>query len=108
MKYQMKLVYIAGPYRAKTIYGVAQNIHNAAEVAIKYWKQGCAVICPHKNTGFLDGCTGELDDHIWLMGDLEMIRRCDAIVMMKNWKESAGARAELGLALSLKKEVIYD
>ena len=44
---------MAGPYRADTIYGVAQNIQKARDVALRLWKLGYAAICPHSNTAFL-------------------------------------------------------
>jgi len=49
------------------------------------------VICPHLNTAFM----GRGDDRQWLDGDLEILRRCDAIYMLNGWRDSAGALAEL-------------
>ena len=88
----MKVVYIAGPYRADTPHGIVENIRRAEDVAITYWRRGYAVICPHKNTALLDGAC---PDETWLKGDLELLRRCDIIVMMKGYEHSTGARAEL-------------
>lgn len=101
----MKVAYVAGPYRAKTPHGVVENIRCAEAVALKYWKLGYAVICPHMNTALLDG---ECPDAIWLDGDLELIRRCDVLVAMEKWKQSQGATAEVELALNLGLEVIYE
>ena len=101
----MKLAYIAGPYRNLDICGVVENIRRAESVAVKYWKLGYAVICPHKNTALLDG---HCPDSVWLEGDLEMVRRCDVVVAMRDWVNSAGARAEVALANELDIPVIYD
>ena len=101
----MKLAYIAGPYRAGHGRTVRENIRSAEIVALKYWKLGYAVICPHLNTAFFDG---EAEDSIWLEGDLEILRRCDVIVLMKNWHESSGAKEERRLAKSLGKEIIEE
>jgi nucleoside 2-deoxyribosyltransferase len=107
----MKLIYIAGPYRAYlpdgkiNISGVHQNIEEAGKVALKYWQAGNAVICPHKNTAYFDGAA---PDEVWLEGDLEMIRRCDAVVMMKGWENSKGSIKEHELAQLLAKEIIYE
>ncbi len=101
----MKLLYTAGRYRAPTINGIHDNIQAARRVALKYWKLGYAVICPHANTAFMDGAC---EDQVWLDGDLEMIRRCDVVVMIPGWKESRGAVVEHELAVSLGKEVIYE
>lgn len=102
---RMKLVYVAGPYRARTIRGVVKNIREAERIALKYWKLGYAVIGPHKNTALLDG---EVADDVWLEGYMEMIRRCDIIVMCPRWKESAGAVAEHELAQELGLEIVYE
>jgi hypothetical protein len=98
-------VYISGPYRAKTVYGVQQNIEAAREYALKYWKQGHAVICPHANTALMDG---ELPDASWLAGDIEMLKRCDCIVMMPTWSASEGASKEHQEAIKAGLEVIYE
>ena len=58
----MKIVYIAWPYRASSMWWIQQNIERAREVAFKYWHKGYAVICPHLNTQFMDG---EDDSDIW-------------------------------------------
>ena len=100
----MKLYFISGRYRAATIRGVVENIRAAEAVALKYWTLG-AVICPHPNTALLDG---SLPDETWLAGDLEMLKRCDVIVMLPDWNKSAGAIQEHKLAVRLGLEVIYE
>ena len=52
----MRIAYISGPYRARTHDGVFENIMRARKVAREYWMKGFAVICPHTNTIFMDGC----------------------------------------------------
>jgi hypothetical protein len=101
----MKLAFISGPYRASSSYKVQQNIYRAELIAKKYWKLGYAVICPHKNTSLFD-CM--LPDEVWLEGDLEILSRCDVIVMMGNWDKSVGALGELKLARDLGMEIIFD
>lgn len=39
---------------------------------------------------------------------LAMLRCCDAIYLLKNWNQSAGARAECALAEKLNLEIIYE
>ena len=101
----MKVAYIIGPYRAKNPYEMVQNIRRAEKVALKYWKKGYAVICPHKNTALFDGY---LPDEVWLKGDRELIKRSDVIIVMKHWIRSEGSTVELQLAKKLKKEVKYE
>jgi len=101
----MKVVYIAGPYRSKDgPNGIYENIQRARTEAIKWWRQGYAVICPHMNTALMDGACA---DEVWLDGDLELIRRCDIVVMLPRWKESEGATAEHNEARLHAKEIIY-
>ena len=105
MPSNIKLAYIAGPYRAATLHEIYANIRLAGKYAEKYWKLGYAVICPHMNTAFMDGI---VPDSLFLDGDKEMLRRCDIVVMMPNWRSSNGASAERSLALQLGKEIIYE
>lgn len=93
----MKLLYVAGPYRSRHrgMRGVHENIERAASIALELWVAGAAVICPHKNTAFFDGAA---EDSVWLTGDLEMLRRCDAVVMVPGWEQSVGAVEERRVA----------
>lgn len=103
----MKLVYVAGPYGQKTalngvgnIKGVDENIHQARKIAIELWEMGYAVICPHLNTSHFEiDC--KLDHAGYLKGDLEIIKRCDMVVMTPDWMESRGATMEYDHAMSL-------
>jgi hypothetical protein len=92
----MKLLYVAGAYRAKTIYDSSVNIRVAEAVAAELWRRGAAVICPHKNTAFLDGVTS---DKNFLDGDLLMLEKCDAVIMLPGWDISKGASGEYNHAL---------
>lgn len=101
----MKVAYIVGKYRSKTIEGTRDNIGRARKTAIKYWKKGYAVICPHLNTALFDGLA---DDEVWLKGDQEILKRCDVIIMMRGWKKSVGAKSEYQLAKRLRKQIIFE
>lgn len=95
----MKVVMLGGKHRdGRGIWYVKENIRCAEEVAIKLWRLGLATICPHKNTAFFDGAA---DDNVWIAGYLEIMNRCDALVLLPNWKESAGARGEKDMAETL-------
>lgn len=94
----MKVVYIAGPYRAASEWQVLENIRRAESLALEAWKLGAAVICPHKNTAFFGGAA---PDETWLKGDLEILGRCDAILCVPGWEQSVGAKGEVQLARSL-------
>lgn len=101
----MQVIYVAGSYGATSNWGRHQNIEHAKTVARHLWQIGWAVICPHANTAEFDG---EDDRSIWIEGDLEILRRCDAIMMLENWSESEGAKKELELAESLGLQVYHE
>jgi hypothetical protein len=94
----MKLIYVAGPYRASGEWALVQNIRRAEALALEVWKLGAACICPHKNTALFGG---SCEDSVWLEGDLEMLRRCDAVVCTDDWQRSEGARNEVAEAKRL-------
>lgn len=86
------VVYIAGPFRAPTHWKQEQNIRTAEYYALEVWKMGGIALCPHLNSrNFQD----VLPDDAWLEGDLVLLEKCDAILMVPNWQASLGARAEL-------------
>jgi hypothetical protein len=94
----MKVAYVAGPYRASTPYQTLLNVQEASRVSLELWKMGYAVICPHKNTSMFDG---ECEELIWLNGYLEILKRCDIVIITHNWDESDGAIKEVAFADSL-------
>jgi hypothetical protein len=102
----VKLIYVAGPFRSRNVngksnaWGVQTNVMNAMKLALEVWKLGHAALCPHANTMFFqdaDGCA----DEVWLDGDIEMLRRCDAMIVTSDWQRSSGARKEVSVADSL-------
>ena len=94
----MTVVYIGGPYSAPTQYLIEQNIRAAETLALEVWKLGAVAICPHTMTRFYEGV---LPRATWLEGDLELLRRSDALLLVKGWEESAGTRAEVQHAARL-------
>ena len=109
----MKVVYIAGPFRStnpdgrSNSWGVQQNVMQAMAVALEVWKMGHAALCPHANTMFFQDADGTVDS-VWLRGDLEMLKRCDALMLAPNWEKSSGARAEVEFAQGNKIPVFTD
>ena len=100
----MKLVYLAGPYRAASEWELVQNIRNAEALALQVWQSGAACICPHKNTALFGGAA---DDSVWLEGDLEIMRRCDAVLCTDDWGRSQGTREEVRIATELDIPIFF-
>jgi len=105
MTNEMKLAYVAGPYRGRTHNDVAQNIAAAREVAAHLWSLGYAVICPHLNSAFMSGAAPE---DTFLHGGLAMLRRCDLVVLVPNWQASQGTALEIEEARSCGLPIFSD
>jgi hypothetical protein len=88
----MKVIYIAGPYRADTERGIIENIRKAEAVAIEVWKAGYVALCPHMNTRLFGGIC---PDEVWLEGTLELMSRCDGVFLVPGWETSSGTIAEI-------------
>ena len=101
----MKVIYVAGPFRGKTAWDVAENIRQAERLAIEVARAGAMPLCPHSNGGNFDGtCT----DKFWLDGTQELLRRCDAVILTEDWERSVGAQGEHDLAEELGLPIFYD
>ncbi len=94
----MRVIYLAHPITARSQWGISQNIRAAERLALVLWHLGAAVICPGKNTENYDG---DLPRDAILAGDLEIMRRCDAVVAAPGWRDSFGAADEVDRALLL-------
>ena len=94
----MMTVYIAGPFRGPNRWTVKRNVQVAREWALRVAEAGHVPVCPHAMYEDFDGL---LTDRFWLDATMELMRRCDAVVMIPGWEDSAGARGELKEALSL-------
>ena len=90
----MKLIYVAGPFRASTRWGVELNIRRAEALALEVWRLGAVGVCVHSMCRYFEGAA----DDVWLAGDLELLRRCDAVLVTDDWERSTGAIAEVKFA----------
>lgn len=100
----MRVIYVAGPFRGKSQWAIAENIRNAERLALEVWRMGAAAICPHANTAHFQGAA---PDEVWLKGDIEILLRCDAVVMTPDWERSQGATEERRAALTHGIPVYY-
>jgi nucleoside 2-deoxyribosyltransferase len=99
------VIYIAGPFRSASAFvpgqqdawGIHQHVTNAMAWALKVWRAGGVALCPHGNTFCFQNSA---PDHVWLEGDLELLRRCDAVLLIPGWSQSAGATAERDFAVA--------
>ena len=87
----MKLIYIAGPYRGENAHEVEMNIRAAEEWILPLAKLGVVPQCVHSMYRYFDGTmTGEF----WLDATMEVMRRCDAVLLVGQWAVSEGSVKE--------------
>lgn len=91
----MRVIYIAGPFRGPSAWAIESNIRVAESLALEVWRAGAVAVCPHANSRYFQGAA---PDDIWLTGYLELLRRCDAVLVTPDWTRSAGAMAEVAEA----------
>jgi hypothetical protein len=94
-----KLIYIAGPYR-----GWPDSDHPFIFWVARY---GFYPVCLHLNSNPRPYFTTAQDREFWLASTLELMRRCDAVFFMPDWKLSEGARAEHEEAKRLGMKIFY-
>ncbi len=94
----MIAVYVAGPYRAATPWEVELNVRRAEALALEVARLKCAPVCPHTMYRFFDKA---LSDGRWLSVCLELLSRCDAVVLAANWDKSEGSAGEVDEARAL-------
>jgi hypothetical protein len=103
----MLMVYVAGPFSAPTREGVELNIRKAVAVGLDVAKIGAFPVIPHANTAHPD--FEKLQPYtFWIDGTLELMRRCDAVLMVPGWESSKGATKERLEALAMFKPVFLD
>jgi hypothetical protein len=100
----MRVIYVAGPFRGRDSWEIESNIRRAEALSLEVWKAGGVALCPHANTRFFQGT---LPDDTFVRGTLEMLTRCDAILMVPGWERSAGARGERDWAIEHAMPVFY-
>lgn len=108
------LVYVAGPISKGDL---LDNVRRAHEAGMSLLKAGLSAIVPHGScfwghtvTPCGKGLAAELSPHgtthaDWLGVDLEIVRRCDAVLRLPG--ESKGADLEVGQALRLGLPVFF-
>lgn len=107
----MQLIYIAGPYRAECAVKTSRNINRAEQlgkrVALEL-PQWFPVI-PHKNTELWDYSrdVADIKPEYYLEGTLEVMRRCDAVLVLPDFMRSSGTLAEIKEAERLGIPVYY-
>jgi len=101
----MKIAMISGKYRGQSQWEVASNIEYARQAAGRLCRRGIFPITPHLNTAYFESLQ---PDDFWLKGYLEILRRCDMVYVLANYRTSSGALAELAEAKRLGLEIEFE
>lgn len=89
---EKKKVYLSGPISGFLLEGRICTFRHVAEMVEKW---GHNAVNPFENGLPHDA---EYQDH--MRADLKMLLECDAILMLPDWQQSAGAQLELRVAIS--------
>lgn len=98
---KIPVIYLAGPYRATATKTVQEHINHARAIGSALPSSGWIPLIPHSNLSHFDSICPDIDDEFWLDGTLELMRRCDAVMMLDGWQDSVGAVNERDEALRL-------
>ncbi len=103
-----QLVYIAGPFRGPNLMAVQENIEAARSRMLPIVQNGFMPVCVHTMEGLaMHDQQQEHDGVFWLEGTLEILRRCDHVIVDYRWLASRGTIAEVREAFRLKIPVWY-
>ncbi len=94
----MKIVYVAGRFRAPNGWLIEQNARRAEEAGLSVAEAGAMPLIPHCNTRHFHGL---MDEAFWVEGTIELMRRADAVLLVPGWYSSVGATAERKEALRI-------
>ncbi len=93
-------VYISGKITGLPIEEAKDNF---SKVQIKLEEQGYKVVNPLEN-GL--PTNAKWKDH--MKADIKLLMDCDTIYLMKNWKDSKGAKVERDIAVALRYYMIIE
>lgn len=99
-------IYIAGPFAGATSSAIRENCYEAVDVAVQVAQLGGYPVLSHAlGMHCMDGA-GQ-SDAWWYQATLDQMLRCDAVLMMPNWRRSHGAVCEHDEAERCKIPIYY-
>lgn len=102
----MKLIYIAGPYRAMPANEIYDNIHRADVLGRKVaWLSNAFPIIPHNNTPL--HWKDIREGSYFVDGTNELCVRCDAVLVMPEFENSSGTKGEIEAMRKIGKPVFF-
>lgn len=89
----MKVVYVAGRFSAPDQWRRARNVRAAETLAFAVAEVGAMPLNPLANTHNFFGTLSE--ENFWYPGTMELLRRCDAMIIVPGWEGSKGVAMEI-------------
>lgn len=96
-------IYISGKISGLTTEDYTSNF-SSQELEMKYFFPEAIIINPLSIKPFL----GIRRWTFFMIADIYWLLKCDAIHMAENWRDSRGARIELGVALLTGKKILNE
>lgn len=87
----MQLIYIAAPFTASTTWLVAENVRRAERHGLVVAECGGWPVIPHANTALFHGSVDAQDAY---EGTMEMLRRCDGVLLAERTRHHDGLPSE--------------
>lgn len=102
---RLPMAYLSAPMSAPAAIDRMHHYLNARRASHELWEAEVLHYCPHTNSPSIG--SSDVGYESWMAMDLEVLRRCDFIVMAGNWNESPGCRRELAMAMHLGLPIAY-
>jgi len=97
--------YLSAPHSAATALERNQLCYRALEASFLLWERGVLHYCPHANAPTMD--LADIETETRMTMGLEVIRRCDWVLMLSDWGKAPECRREFNVAQALKIPVVY-
>ena len=101
----MRVVYVAGKFRGKNSWEIHNNVLKAEKAVVDLIGKGYAPIAPHLITANLQGL---YPDKVFLDMCIDLLKKADAIYLLKGWQDSEGSVQEWIVAQDLGMEIIFE
>lgn len=97
----MRVVYVIGPYTAKTREECKNNIAAAVHTGVRVARKGYAPLIPHQNTALFDWDYNIGDATFWYEATAALLRRSDIAVLCAGAADSKGSQREIEICKEL-------
>lgn len=102
----MKRIYIAGPINADNALEFLDNVSQGVQAATLLLRLGYAPFCPHLDFLFRLQ-DSRITREMYHAYSIAWVPVSDAVLALPGWKDSAGARKEIDLAIKNRIPVCY-